>query len=528
MATCARREACSLIDPLNSTFGEMFLDVVGHYPTRPAVTLDEKTLTYAELAGAVGALQAGLTEMGVQPGDRLALIFPNTPHFHIAFFAAQACGAEVVPLNCLHSPAEMCYILQNSGTKWLLALNFFDEKVAAVAEGCPGLEGIVVAGPSTVPGAVSFEMLIGANLGKPPIPVKRSPGDVALLIYTSGTEGRPKGAMLTHANVLWDAASANSLIGVTEEDILVGPLPLFHAFGMLVELALAVMLGAHTVLIARFAGNTALELMEKHRATVFAGVPTMFTLMLRSRRTPDYDLSSMRVAVSGGAPLPVETMAEFIDRFGVTFIEGYGPTEASPAVSINPLMGIQKVGTVGPPLPGVEVCVIDEDDNVLACGDVGELLVRGPNVMLGYWDAPEATAITLRDGWLHTGDLARIDDDGYITIVDRKKDMIIVGGMNVYPREVEDVMYGVPGVLEAAVVGVPSGIKGEDVVAFVSLVEGCEVTEEHIMTHCRERLASFKMPREIHILVELPKSSIGKILRREVRDLARAKVGARR
>jgi long-chain acyl-CoA synthetase len=517
-----------LIDPLNSTFGEMFLDVARRHASRPAVTLDDRTLTYAELAGAVGALQAGLTERGVRPGDRLAMLFPNTPHFHIAFFAAQSCGAEVVPLNCLHSLTELCYIIDNSQAKWLLALNVFDEKVAAVARTCPRLQAIVVAGPSTVPSAVSFEGLIGANLGKPPIPAERSPEDIALLLYTSGTEGRPKGAMLTHRNVLWDAAATNTMIDIREDDVLVGPLPLFHAFGLLVDLALAVMCGAHTVLMPKFAGNTTLELIEAHRATVFAGVPTMFTIMLRSRRTPDYDLSSLRLAASGGAPLPLEVMHEFVERFGTVFLEGYGPTEAAPVVSLNPLVGVRKVGTVGPCLPGMEVCVVDDDDNALACGEVGELLARGPNVMLGYWDAPEATETTLRGGWLHTGDLARLDEDGYITIVDRKKDMIIVGGMNVYPREVEDAMYEVPGVIEAAVVGVPSAVKGEDVVAFVALAEGAEVTEAQIMAHCRERLASFKMPREIHIEAELPKSSIGKILRREVRDLARARVGARR
>ena len=516
------------MDPLNTTLEEVLLGTAQEHGGRTAVVFGEQRIAYAELAGAVGALQAGLRELGVQPGDRVSMLFPNTPQFHIALFAALACGAEVVPLNCLHSPAELTYVITDSESRWLLASSVFEDKVSAIMRECADLQGVVVAGEAKLDGIVPWESLVRPHLGTQPRPSGRAADETAVLIYTSGTTGRPKGAMLSHRNLIWDADAADKVLGVMPTDVFLVPLPLFHAYGFTVDLVLPVLRGSCAVLMPKFAATQALELIETHRATVMAAVPTMYAVMLRTAREPDYDLSSLRVAVSGGAPLPLEVLDGFEKRFGVHMLEGYGPTEAAPVVSVNPLHGVRKLGSVGPPIPGVQVKVVDDEGNVLPTGQVGELCVRGPNVMKGYWKDPEMTAQTIRDGWLHTGDLARLDEDGYIYIVDRKKDVIIVGGMNVYPREVEDVIYQVPGVADAAVVGVPSSIKGEDVVAFVTLQEGFALEAEEILNHCRGRLAPFKVPREIVFVPELPKTAVGKILRREVRELARQLLGARR
>jgi long-chain acyl-CoA synthetase len=522
------QEGRRVVDPLNTTLAEAFLHTVGAHGSRPALWYEGRCLTYAELEAAVGALQAGLEELGVRPGHRLALLFPNTPHFFIAFFAAQMCGAEVIPLNCLHAPPELVYVLNDSQARWLLALHAFADTLAEVVPQCPGLQGVVMAGPAAGVAAVSWEHLIQAHHGQQPRAAERSPQDVAALLYTSGTTGRPKGAMLTHRNFIFDAYAADQTLLLQPDDILLGALPLFHAYGFTVNMVLPVLCGCSVVLVPKFLATACLELIEAHKVTFFAGVPTMFSLMLRTRRTPDYDLRSLKTAVSGGAPMPLEVMRAFEERFQVYMLEGYGPTEAAPIVSVNPRYGVRKLGSVGPPIPGVKVRIADDDDQTLPTGAVGELCVQGPNVMLGYWQAPELTAQTIVNGWLHTGDLARLDEDGYVYIVDRKKDLIIVGGMNVYPREVEEVIYELEPIAEVAVVGVPSSIKGEDVVAYVAFKEGMSLPPAEIREHCRRRLAAFKVPSEIVVEPELPKSPVGKVLRRAVRAMALERFGRRR
>lgn len=515
-----------MIDPLNTTFTELLLHAVREYADRPAVSIGEQTMTYAELAGAVGALQAGLQEMGVAPGDRLAMLFPNTPHFYIAFFAAQACGAEVVLLNCLHSSGELAYVIDDSQAKYVLALDAFNDKLPEALQQCPNVRGVAIAGQVGIDGAASMDGMIAANLGQEITVPERSAEDVAVLMYTSGTTGRSKGAMLTHRNIIFDAAAADTILDVQPDDKMIAVLPLFHAYGFTVNLVLGILTGAETALLPKFAATTAMETIEQKKITVLAAVPTMYQLMLRTKRTPDYDLSSLRVGVSGGAAIPLEVMKQFEERYGVYMLEGYGPTEAAPVVSVNPLHGIRKLGSVGPPLPGIEVQVVDDDDNPLPVGEIGELCVRGPNVMVGYWNNPEATAETIVHGWLHTGDLARLDEDNYIYIVDRKKDMIIVGGMNVYPREVEDVIYELPQIAEVAVVGIPSKVKGEDVIAYVAFKEGESLAPEVIIEHCRQRLAPFKVPRDVVVETELPKAPTGKVLRRQVREAAKERFSA--
>lgn len=489
----------------------------GAHADRPALTLGDRTLTYQEFAHAVAACAAGLADVGVRPGQRVAIIFPNCPQFVISYFATLQLGATVVPLHCLQGPEEIMHVIADAGAETLIGLDVFCPLMQAVREHVPTLRRVVVSGEQSLPDAHDFGALLQPPSG--PVPFHpASPDDLAVLIYTSGTTGRPKGAMLTHDNLLFDADACCEVISVTEQDVFGTVLPLFHSFGATVCMILPILQGAHSVLIPRFSPLTVLETLEAARVTVFAGVPSMYAVMLQMKTDREFDLSAMRLGVSGGAPLPVEVLHGFEQRFGVYMLEGYGPTEASPVVSVNRLDGTRKVGTVGPPLPGVSVKVVDEELSEAPLGEPGEVCVAGRNVMQGYWNDPERTAETIRDGWLLTGDMGTLDEDGFLSIVDRKKDMIIVGGMNVYPREVEDVIFKLSPVADASVVGAPSRLRGEDVVAFIQLKEGARLDADTVIAHCKEHLANYKVPRRVEFRDELPRSLVGKVLKRALRD----------
>jgi len=509
----------SLCPPASLTAS--FLSAASRFPDRPAVSFEDRTLTYVDLFRAVGACAASLTELGVGPDQRVAILFPNCPQFIISYFAALQLGATVVPLHCLQGPEELAYIVANAEAETLIGLNLLEPVMAAVRENVPCLRRLIVSGPSKLADAVSFEGLLKPPQSSPPVHDSR-PDDVAVLIYTSGTTGQPKGAMLTHDNLVFDAAACAVAIDVNENDVFGTVLPLFHSFGATVCMILPLSLGAHTVLIPKFAPLSVLETLESRRCTVFAGVPSMYAVMLGMKTDRDFDLSSLRIGVSGGAAMPDEVLLGFEQRFGVYMIEGYGPTEASPVVSVNRTDGTRKIGTIGPPLPEIEVTIRDDDFNVAPVDVPGELCVRGRNVMKGYWRDEERTAETIRDGWLLTGDVATVDADGYLRIVDRKKDMIIVGGMNVYSREVEDVLYRLGAVAEAAVVGIPNRLRGEDVKAYVALKEGAQLDATQVIEHCKSHLANYTVPRFVEFRPELPKSATGKILKRELREEARA------
>jgi long-chain acyl-CoA synthetase len=485
-------------------------------PERPAVTLGDQTLTYAQFDVVVSALATSLVAEGVKPGDRVALWMPNVPQFPVGYFAILRAGGVVVPVSTLLGLDEVAYILGNSGAVALIAAHVFADIVAELPQKAPGLRRVIIWGPASVPGALSLEALCTR---KPdPTVLQPSEGDaLAVAIYTSGTTGRPKGAMLSHRNLLSNAAACVGVIDVTADDRFLTVLPLFHSFGATVCMVLPVLLGAHIVLLPRFNPGEVLQSLSRYRITVFAGVPSMYGVLLNVKDTAGLDFSALRLCVTGGAPCPPMYIPAFQERFGALLIEGYGPTEASPVVSVNPVHGRQKVGSTGLPIPGVEVRIADEDRRWLPTGEVGEVCVRGPNVMLGYWQAPEATAETIVDGWLFTGDMGRLDDDGYLYIVDRKKDMIIVSGFNVYPREVEDVIHQLPAVADCAVVGEPSERRGEDVKAFVVLKEGCSLNEEELLSHCRAHLGSYKVPRTVVFAHDLPRSGTGKILKRALR-----------
>jgi long-chain acyl-CoA synthetase len=498
------------------TLTAQLAQVVASCPDQPALTIENSTLTYGQLSGAIDALAASLAQRGVGPGQRVAILFPNCPQFIISYFATLRVGATVVPLHCLQAPAELAYIVSDAGAETLIGLDAFDPVLDAIRETCPAVKQVIVSGQTTLGGTVSLEALL-ASPAEPPATVPARPDDVVVLIYTSGTTGRPKGAMLTHDNLLFDAMACREVIGIGGSDVLAAVLPLFHSFGATVCMLLPLLCGSHVVLMPRFAPVSVMEALERHRCTVFAGVPSMYTVMLQMRVDRTFDLTALRICVSGGAALPVEVLHRFEERFGVLLIEGYGPTEASPVVTVNPVTGGRRVGTVGPPIPGVRVSIRGDDFTELPAGAPGEVCVAGRNVMAGYWNDPVRTAETVRDGWLLTGDIGVMDSDGFLSIVDRKKDMVIVGGMNVYPREVEDIIYQLPEVAEAAVIGIPSRLRGEDVRAVVALREGATLDAQAIINHCKAHLANYKVPRGVEFRDELPKSGTGKILKRELR-----------
>jgi len=485
-------------------------------PSRPAVTAGETTLTYAEVNDAATALAGSLVDVGVEPGDRVALWIPNVPHFIIGYFAIARAGGVVVPVSTLLGVGEVSHILNDSGATTLIAASVFDEMTLALPELTPDVKTTIIWGETRVPGAIDLKALCESPPSAP-LPMHRGPDDLAVLIYTSGTTGWPKGAMLSNSNILTNAAACAEAIEITPDDRFLTVLPLFHSFGATVCMVLPILLGAHIVLLPRFHPAEVLEAFSAHAITVFAGVPAMYGVLLNVRDISGVNVDAMRLCVTGGAPCPPKVLTAFKERFGVQFVEGYGPTEASPVVSVNPPSGLQKLGSVGLPVKDVSVRLTDDDGNPVPVGEIGEILVSGPNVMQGYWQAPEATAETIVDGWLLTGDMGILDEDGYLRIVDRKTDMVIVGGLNVYPREVEDVIHQLPAVADCAVIGEPSERRGEDVKAFVVLREGESLTEDAVIEHCRQHLGSYKVPRTVVFADDLPRSGTGKVLKRELR-----------
>lgn len=482
-------------------------------PHKTALTARGQTISYAELDEAITRMANGLLDIGVQPGDRVALLLPNSPHFVISYFGAMRAGAIALPLNFAFRAEELTHILADARARALVTSPLFEQTLMVTLPGLPHLTDVIMVGPSGIESCEDFDTFLRRSGTKPPT-VSRSPDEPAVFLYTSGTTGRPKGAMLSHENIASNASACARAIAVAPDDIFMCVLPMFHSFAATVCVVLPLSLSNTVVVHERFVPLNVLRSFHQDRVTVFCGVPAMYSVLLHSKPSEPVDISSVRLCVSGGAPMPVEVMKAFQEAYGISIIEGYGPTECSPVVSVNPLEGVRKPGSVGLPLPGVTVKIFDDDDNEVPAGEVGEIVVRGPNIMIGYHNQPEATAETMRNGWLHTGDLGRVDEDGYLYIVDRKKDLIICGGLNVYPREVEEVLYQHPKVEEAAVVGAPDKLRGECARAIVALKEGEQATAEELIHFCRERLAGFKVPKIIDFMDALPKSSQGKILKR--------------
>ncbi len=493
------------------TLYEMLARSAAANPAAPALQFRDRTYSYGELLTLVEGFAAGLSALGIGKRARIALLLPNCPPFVIAYLGAGRAGATVVPINVLYRPDEARYILTDSEVEVLITAEPFRPLVQALRPLAPTLKHVVMVSetPSDA-GEIAFAALCGHAPGRG---VALSERDVAVILYTSGTTGRPKGAMLTHRNLLADAEACTKVLNVTTDDCFLSALPLFHAFAAMVFLVLPVYTGSRSYLMERFLPTHTLQVLEESRATVFGGVPSMFGLMLQLSRELHPDLSALRLCVSGGAPLPPETWMAFEEVYDVKMVEGYGLTEASPVVAVNPPEGVRKPGSIGLPLPGIQVKVVDEKGRAVGPGIIGELAIRGGNVMKGYLKRPEETKQVLRSGWLFTGDLMRADEDGYLYIAGRKKELIIVGGLNVYPGEVERVLVEHPAVLEAAAFGVPDPTRGEAVWAAVVLRPEARATDKELQAFCRERLAAYKVPRGIDFTSELPKNALGKVLR---------------
>jgi long-chain acyl-CoA synthetase len=479
--------------------------------TRPgavAIKRDERELTYAALDAASARVAGLLRAKGVHAGDRVAVMLPNVEYFPIVYYGALRAGAAVVPMNVLLKEREVSFHVADSGAKVLFAWHGAADAAHAGADD-PGADCVLVE-----PGA--FESLLERC---PPVAdvADRAPGDTAVILYTSGTTGTPKGAELTHANLLRNVDGTIDLFGLDAGAVTLGALPLFHAFGQTCGLNATIAVGGTLTLIPRFDGAKALEIIARDGVTVFEGVPTMYAAMLHAPGAGEADVSTLEVCVSGGAAMPVELMRAFEDRFGCTVLEGYGLSETSPVASFNRRDRERKPGSIGLPLDGVEMRLVDPDGNEVAPGEVGEVAIRGHNVMKGYWRRPDATAEVLDgDGWFRTGDMGRVDEDGYFFIVDRKKQLVIRGGYNVYPREIEEVLYEHPDVLEAAVIGIPHDELGEEVAAAVAVKDGAAASADDLRAFVKARVAAYKYPRVVWLVDALPKGPTGKILKREI------------
>ncbi|TAL20751.1 MAG: long-chain fatty acid--CoA ligase [Frankiales bacterium] len=490
-------------------------------PDRVAVRTSDESLTYGELWDAARRYAAVLTERGVRPGDRVGVLVPNVPQFPAVYYGVLCAGAVVVPVQAMLRAEEIGYLLADSGARLLIAA------APLLAQGAAGARSAgadVLTLLADADGVDRLDLL--AATAVPGDPVARRGEDLAVVIYTSGTTGEPKGAMLTHANVVSNVvATDDALLHGAPDDVVLCCLPLFHAFGQQASMNTTVLTGGTLVLMPRFDADEALRLLVAERVTVFAGVPTMYVGLLAAAARTDLRPSSLRLAISGGAALPLAVLERFRDVFGADVCEGYGLSETTCVATVNQPARGTRPGTVGHPIPGVDVAVAEPDveDRVVLLGpeQLGEVVIRGSNVMAGYLGRPEATAAAVVDGWFRSGDLGVLDADGFLRIVDRKKDLVIRGGFNVYPREVEEVLLHHDGVQQVAVVGVPDDLYGEEVVAVVVPAPGGALDPAALVAWSRERLGAHKYPRQVRVVDALPLGPSGKVLKRELRDALR-------
>ncbi|HEY9495010.1 MAG TPA: long-chain fatty acid--CoA ligase [Intrasporangium sp.] len=504
-------------------------DSANRHPDRDAVVLGDVRLDYQTLNALANQIANLLVSRGIRPGDKVALSCPNLPHFPAVYYGILKTGAVVVPLNVLLKGREVAYHLDDSDAKAYLCFEGTPE-LPMGAEGWAGFNQagscetffVITASPGADSPIDGAETLGAALADQPPAfdTAVTGPTDTAVILYTSGTTGQPKGAELSHANLLFNALTCNRQFGAADHEVHLVTLPLFHSFGSTVQMNAGFAVGATIVLLPRFDADKAVALLQKEKITFFAGVPTMYWGLLGAL-TDDVDVdliaTNLRIAVSGGASLPVEIIRQFKDRFHVQILEGYGLSETSPLATFADRNRAPRPGSIGVPIWGVECQLVDKNWNVVEGTDtIGEIAIRGHNVMKGYYNRPEATAEVMRDGWFRTGDLARRDEDGFFYIVDRAKDMIIRGGFNVYPREIEEVLMTHPDVSLAAVVGVPHDSHGEEVKAFVIREPGAEVSAQELLSWGKEQMAAYKYPRVVEFVSTLPMTSTGKILKREL------------
>jgi long-chain acyl-CoA synthetase len=483
-------------------------DTTRTHAEQVAVRVDDATMTYRSLDEQSARVAGLLHKRGLKRGDRVGIMMPNVAEVPVVYYGALRAGCVVVPMNPLLKAREVAYYLGDSGAGLIFAWHAFADQARSGAEQAEA-DLIVV-------DEVSFPYLLTA--AAPDFHVtERDDEDTAVILYTSGTTGHPKGAELTHGNLRTNTEVARTdIVCAGPDDVIFGGLPLFHVFGQTVALNVAVASGSCLTLLPRFDAEHALRIIADHRVTVFEGVPTMYVALLHHADSAAYDTSSLRTCISGGAALPVEVLRGFETAFSVPVLEGYGLSETSPVASFNHPGRERRPGSIGTPIRDVQIRVVDTEDHEVPQGEVGEIVIQGPNVMKGYWRRPDATAEAIRDGWFHSGDLARADEDGYFYIVDRKKDLIIRGGYNVYPREIEEVLYEHPAVAEAAVIGLPHPALGEEIGAAVALKPGATISAEELRDHVRSQVAAYKYPRHVWIVDSLPKGPTGKIQKRDI------------
>jgi long-chain acyl-CoA synthetase len=494
-------------------------------PSADCIKIGDVTLSYAEVHDMAQRFATALADLDIAPGQHIALMLPNVPQFTVAYFGGHYHANPIVPLNVLLTHSEIAYHLEDSDAVALIVWEGLYEQARAGFDAVESCRHLIVAKASPTDleapaGAFNMAALLGSAVPMDE-PLPTTAEDTAVILYTSGTTGRPKGAELTHFNMFYNAVyNANQLLTAIERPIALVTLPLFHSFGQTCMQNSTIFSGGTMILLPRFDPVAVFSLMEQHKVNLFAGVPTMYFALLNHTEAANYDLSSLVMCVSGGAAMPESVMAAFDAKYDVDILEGYGLSETSPIASFNTLARAKKPGSVGMPIDGVEFKLVDADGRKLdGPGVRGEICICGHNVMKGYYGKPEANAEAFSaGGWFHTGDIATRDEDGFYFIVDRKKDMIIRGGFNVYPREIEEVLYRHPAIAEAAVIGVPHERHGEEVKAVLALKGGAEVSTEELVSYCKEHLAAYKYPRIIEFLPELPKGPTGKILKRELRS----------
>jgi len=534
-----------------------------HYPRQPVQRLLEVAvsrfgaqtatiffgarLTYRDIKLQAEQLAAALAEMGVAKGDRVGIMLPNCPQYLTAFYGILMAGGIVVNVNPTFTEREIEFVAVDSGLKVIIALDMVVPRLLAVKDRT-AIETVIVTGlqdrqpPAIAQGYEAtlraqgrlhdlpdrpylrrFDDVLAAAPGEPPSVAIDAEEDVAILQYTGGTTGRPKGAMLTHSNIVANVVQAyvwGREYARPGEDVWLMILPFFHIYGLTVGIALATYYGAQVVLLPQFDADIALRAIQEYKVSIFPGVPTLFVALLNHPNATTVDWSSLRQCNSGSAPLPLEVLERFQRLADLTIIEGYGLTEASPTTHVNPTFNTRKPGSIGLPYPDTDCQIVDVETGLrsLPPGEIGELIIRGPQIMKGYWNRPDETALALRGGWLYSGDIARMDEQGYFYIVDRKKDMILVSGFNVYPREIEEILYTHPAILEGAVIGIPDSYQGESVKAFVVVREGHTLSAGDVIDYCHTHLAPYKCPRTVEFRDSLPKSAVGKVLRTALRQ----------
>jgi len=487
------------------------------YPDLPAISFMGNETSFLELETAANKIAHALSGMGIKKGERVAIYCINSPWFAAAYFGILKIGATVVTVNLLLHHSEVEYILRDSSARAVFFYEAFAGNMAAIRDNLPDLKELIVVGNPNGLEAVSYEEIIRVHPAEP-VEIDVEPEeDLAAILYTSGTTGNPKGAMLTHHNLLSNSSSVAYSLGISRDDVLLVVLPMFHSFAMTCCLITPIRQGARIAAVPKFDPGLVIDTIRSTGATIFFGVPSMYILLLQLPREKIDSANSLKFGVSGGAAMPGAVMEQFEEKYGVPVYEGDGPTECSPVTSVNPIGGLRKPGSIGLPIRDVEMKIVDLQGEELPENSIGEIVVRGPNVMKGYLKLPKETSEAFFGEWFRTGDMGMKDGDGYFYIVDRIKDMIIVNGINVYPRHIEEVIYRHPDVAEAAVIGVPHQRSGEAVKAYVVLREGRLATAGEIRKFCQESLGNFEVPRHVEFVDKLPKSPTGKILKRELR-----------